>query len=285
MHGIGIWNSGLRWGDKGEAREAAAELEELGYTALWIPDTGGRVFEAVELLLDATTRLTVATGVLNLWKHDAAETAAEHHRLVETYGDRFLLGIGVSHESIVDSEDQKIYSQPLRAMQRYLDELDAAPVPLPVGSRALAALGPKMLALAAERAAGVHPYNVTPEHTAAAREAVGPEKLVLPEQAVILTNDATKAREVGRQYLQLYSGMPNYVNNWRRLGFTDEDFHDGGSDRLVDAIVAWGDLSDIKARVEAHLLAGADHVCIQVIAEPSELPRDAWRELSACLNR
>jgi probable F420-dependent oxidoreductase len=283
LSGVGVWSGGLRWADPGEIAEAAAELEGLGYTALWIPDIGGEVFEAVERLLAATTTTTVATGILNLWRHTAEETAAEHARLTDTYGDRFLVGIGISHAPLIDSDGPGTYTKPLATTAKYLDALDAAPIPLAPRSRALAALGPKMLELAATRTAGTHPYNVTPEHTAIAREAVGPASLVLPEQTVALTTDADTARRLGRAYLGDYLGLPNYVNNWRRLGFEEADFADGGSNRLVDAIVAWGDESAIAERVQAQFDAGADHVCIQVLSDEGLLPREAWRALAPVL--
>lgn len=273
----------MRWGDEGEIPRVAAELEELGYTALWLPDTGGRVFDAVERILAATSAVTVATGVLNLWRHSAEQTAAGYARIADTFGDRFLVGIGVSHADVVDRDKPGTYSRPMATTRAFLDGLDAAPRPLPADRRVLAALGPKMLALAAERSAGVHPYNVPPEHTALARAAVGPDALVLPEQAVVLSTDATEARRLARSSLAGYWRMPNYVNNWRRLGFTDQDFDAGGSDRLVDAIVAWGDEDAIAERVAAHRAAGADHVCVQVISDDGWFPRRDWRALASAL--
>lgn len=281
--GTGIWSAGLRYGDAGEAVEAAAELEELGYTALWVPDIGGDLFAVVERLLGATSRATVATGILNLWMHTAAETADAHARLTDAHGDRFLVGIGVSHQMLIDAKEPGRYRQPLSAMSAFLDGLDNAARPLPVSSRVLAALGPKMLELARDRAAGAHPYNVTPEHTRLARQAVGPTGLVLPEQAVALTTDADQARQLGRAHLAHYLLLPNYTNNLRRLGFSDPDLADGGSDRLIDALVAWGDQDAIAARVREHRDAGADHVCVQVLSEEGMFPRTAWRELAPAL--
>jgi probable F420-dependent oxidoreductase len=278
--GIGIWSAGLRYGDAAEAADAASELEELGYSALWVPDVGGDLFEVLERLLGATRHAVIATGILNLWFHEAAEVARTHARFVDTYGERLLLGIGVSHAPLVDSKEPGRYQKPLSAMRAYLDALDAADPPLDPARRVLAALGPKMLELAKERAAGCHPYNVTPEHTHLARQAVGPDALVLPEQAVALTTDADVARQLGRAHLAVYLGLPNYANNIRRLGFGDEDFADGGSDRLVDAMVAWGDEDAIMARVQAHSDAGADHVCLQVLSEAGMFPREEWRRLA-----
>ena len=281
--GTGIWSAGLRYGDPAAAAEASAELEELGYTALWVPDVGGDVFGVVDGLMAATRTTTIATGILNLWMHSAEETADAHDRLTRAHGDRFLVGIGVSHAPLVNSAEPGRYRKPLAAMSAFLDGLDSAPTPLPPSRRVLAALGPKMLELAQRRAAGAHPYNVTPEHTALARESVGPSKLVLPEQAVALTTDPELARKLGRDHLANYMALPNYTNNLRRLGFSDADFATGGSDRLIDALVAWGDEGAIEARVRQHRDAGADHVCIQVLGEEGLFPRLVWRELAPAL--
>jgi probable F420-dependent oxidoreductase len=284
ISGTGVWNIGLRYGDPGEASEAAAELEELGYSALWIPDSGGDVFGTVERLLTATSTITVATGVLNLWMHSAEETASAYTRLERQYGDRFLVGIGASHEPTVNSKHgQGHYRKPLTAMVSFLDGLDEASTPLMASRRVLAALGPKMVDLARERSAGVHPYNVTPEHTALARAALGSTKLVLPEHAVVASEDAELARRLGRQHLTHYMELPNYTNNLLRLGFTEHDFAGGGSDRLVDALVAWGDEAAIASRIQEHRDAGADHVCVQVLSEEGALPRRAWRQLAPAL--
>ncbi|HEX3706133.1 MAG TPA: LLM class F420-dependent oxidoreductase [Mycobacteriales bacterium] len=283
ISGTGIWAAQLRYGDAGAIREMAAELEELGYSALWIPDVGGDLFTSVELLLDATKRTTIATGILNLWMHSAEETAQQHARLTETHGDRFLVGIGVSHQPLIDRKTPGRYTKPLSAMRSYLDGLDEAEQPLPRNRRVLAALGPKMLELARDRSAGAHPYNVTPEHTAIAREALGPNALVATELAVALTTDAVVARAAGRQHLSVYLDLPNYTNNLRRLGFTDDDFSNGGSDRLIDALIAWGDETAIAARVQEHRDAGADHVCIQVVNEGADAPQAQWRALAPAL--
>ena len=202
LTGTGIWSPGLRYGDAAEAAEAAGELEELGYTGLWIPDVGGDLFGAVENLLGATKTVTVATGILNLWMHEARETAGFHADMTARHGPRFLVGIGVSHQVLIDSHESGRYKKPLSAMASYLDGLDAADPPLHSDDRVLAALGPRMLELARERAAGVHPYNVTPDHTHIAREAVGPGKLVLTELAVALSSDAEVGRALGRAHLE-----------------------------------------------------------------------------------
>jgi probable F420-dependent oxidoreductase len=285
LTGTGIWSGLLRHGDAGEAAEAAAELEQLGWSALWVPDVGGDVFGALRNLLGATSRVVVATGILNIWMHGAEETAAEHARLTAEHGDRLLMGLGVSHQHLIDRVNEPgTYRKPLRQMVSYLDALDSADPPLPAGRRALAALGPKMLELARQRTAGAHPYLVTPAHTQRAREALGPGHLVAPEQGVVLETDPAAARAIARQHLSRYMVAPNYVNNWRRLGMGDEDLLDGGSDRLVDALVAWGDESAIAARVQEHRDAGADHVCVQVLTDqPAELPRREWRALAPAL--
>ncbi len=283
LTGTGIWSGGLRYGDPAEVADAATELDELGYTALWIPDIGGDVFDVVERLMIATKTATIATGILNLWMHPAEETAASHARLTAAHGDRFLVGIGVSHAPLIDAAEPGRYRQPLAAMASFLDGLDSAPTPLAPSKRVLAALGPKMLELARTRSAGAHPYNVTPEHTAQARQALGPAAMLLPEQAVALTTDADVARQLGRDHLTHYFALPNYTNNLRRLGFGDADFADGGSDRIVDAIVAWGDEDAIAAGVREHRDAGADHVCVQVLSEEGMLPRRVWRELAPAL--
>lgn len=285
LGGTGIWSSALRYGDPGEAAAAAAELEELGYRALWVPDVGGDVFGAVDNLLSATTTAIVATGILNLWMHTPEETAVRHARSTGEHGDRFLVGIGVSHRPLVDHvKDAGTYQQPLARVGDFLDGLDGADPPLAAADRVLAALGPKMLELARDRTAGAHPYLVTPEHTRIAREAVGPDAIVATEQGVVLETDPDRARAVARTHLATYVVLPNYANNWRRLGFTDDDIADGGSDRLVDALVAWGDDATIAARVQEHRDAGASHVCIQALTDDRmAFPLDQWRALAPAL--
>jgi probable F420-dependent oxidoreductase len=282
--GTGVWASSLRYGDPGSSAEAVAELQSLGYSTVWIPDIGGDVFSAVENLLRASRSLTIATGILNIWMHTADETAAHHARLTAEYGDRFLVGLGVSHARLIDQAEAGRYVKPLAKMTEFLDGLDVAETPLHPQDRLLAALGPKMLQLAGDRTAGSHPYLVTPEHTAAARAALGPGKLVASEQAVVLETDADVARSVARQHLSSYLSLPNYTNNWKRIGFTDDDLADGGSDRLVDAFVVWGDETDIRARVQAHRDAGADHVCIQALTtDRLTHALDQWRMLAPAL--
>lgn len=284
LSGTGIWSSHLRYGDAGQAAEAAAELEELGYTALWIPDVGGPVIDSVENLLAATKTITIATGILNLWMHEPADVAAAHARLSAAHGRRFLLGIGVSHAPLIDSKSPGTYRKPLAATAAFLDGLDNAELPVAAADRVLAALGPKMLRLAADRSRGAHPYLVTPEHTAGAREKLGDGPLLLPEQTAVLSEDADFARGIGREWVRGYLAMPNYANNLLRSGFSEDDVH-SVSDRLVDAIVVWGNEEAILARVNEHKSAGADHVCVQVLdSDLSALPLEQWRRLAPVLN-
>lgn len=286
VSGTGIWSSALRYGDAGVAAAHAIELEELGYSTLWIPDVGGDLFDAVANMLRATTTATVATGILNVWMHTPEETAAQHATLTAEHGRRFLCGVGISHQPFVDLvKSPGAYDKPVATMAAFLDGLDAAEVPLAKDDRALAALGPKMLELARARTAGTHPYLVTPELTARAREGIGPDGLVASEQGVVLQTDRDRAHATARLHLQTYLGLPNYSNNWKRQGFTDDDLADGGSDRLVDALVVWGDEATIVARVQEHRDAGADHVCIQVLTDdPLAFPAEQWRALAPALN-
>src|SRR6476660_5999652 len=283
LAGVGVWSSQLRYGDAGEAAEAAAELEELGYTALWIPDVGGPVLDSVSQLLASTKQVVIATGILNLWMHEPSDVAASYASLAATHGERFLLGIGVSHAPLIDSKEPGLYRKPLAATRAYLDALDATEQPVPVANRVLAALGPKMLELAATRSRGAHPYLVTPDHTRYAREHLGDGPLLLPEQTVLLTDDKEQARAVGTDWLRAYLALPNYANNLLRCGFTQDDL-DSVSDRLFDTIIAWGDEDVIVRRVDEPKQAGADHVCVQVLtADPREFPREQWRRLAAAL--
>lgn len=275
----------LRYGEAGPAAEAATELEALGYTTLWIPDVGGDLFGSLANLLGATRTVTIATGILNVWMHTADEAAAAHARLTAEHGPRYLCGIGISHRPFIDMVNVPgTYTKPVETMAAYLDGLDAAATPLAVADRMLAALGPKMLELARTRTAGTHPYLVTPELTAMARAGIGPDGLVASEVGVVLETDPAKAREIARLHLQTYLALPNYANNWKRHGFTDDDIANGGSDRLVDALIGWGDEAAIAARVQQHRDAGADHVCVQVLtSDPRALPVAEWRTLAPVL--
>ncbi|GAA4614028.1 LLM class F420-dependent oxidoreductase [Actinoallomurus liliacearum] len=276
---VGIWSIGFRNDDPSaanEIRDAAAELEELGYGAIWLGGSPG-VHHAVPLL-EATSRIVVATGILNIWEYDAADVADRQKAVSAAYPGRFLLGLGASHPGLV-----KAYDKPYSAMTRYLDGLDTAGAPS--AERVLAALGPRMLELARDRTAGAHPYLVTPEHTERARQVLGPDRLLAPEVKVVLDTDPERARATARQHLGFYMKLPNYTNNLLRLGFTEDDFADGGSDRLVDAVVAWGDVEAVRRRVDAHRDAGADHAALQVLTDDrSGLPRAQWRELATALD-
>lgn len=285
LSGTGIWSGALRYGDLATAAAMSTELESLGYSALWLPDVGGDLFGALANVLGSTSTTTVATGILNVWMRTPEETAAQHVALTAAHGDRFLCGIGISHRPFIDMVNAPgTYQNPVATMAEFLDGLDAAEVPLASNDRLLAALGPKMLELARTRTAGTHPYLVTPELTAKAREGIGPNGLVASEQGVVLDANPTSARATARLHLNTYLALPNYSNNWKRQGFTDEDLAGGGSDRLVDALVVWGDEATIAARVQEQRDAGADHVCIQVLTdEPAGFPIEEWRALAPVL--
>lgn len=286
---IGIWTRQLDDQPAAKAQEAAAELERLGFGALWFGEAVGReALTNAGLLLAATRRMVVATGIANIYARDPMAAASGQKTLTEAYPGRFLLGLGVSHVSLVEDLRGHKYEKPVATMSSYLDAMDRAPYravpPATPPRRVLAALGPKMLALARERTDGAHPYNTNVEHTAQARQILGAGRLLCPEQAVILETNAAKARDMARAFLGFYLSAPNYTNNFLRLGFHESDFQNGGSDHLIDSIVAWGDMATIRNRVQAHLTAGADHVCIQVITgDPHALPVAEWRELAKAL--
>lgn len=285
LSGTGIWSGGLRYGDLETAATMATELESLGYSALWLPDVGGDLFGALANVLAATTTTTIATGILNVWMHTPEVAAAESAALSAAHGNRFLCGLGIGHRPFIDMVIAPgTYQNPVETMAGYLDGLDSAQTPLAPADRLLAALGPKMLELARTRTAGTHPYLVTPELTAKARAGIGPDGLVASEQGVVLDTNPTSARATARLHLKTYLALPNYSNNWKRQGFTDDDFTDGGSDRLVDALVVWGDEATIAARVQEHRDAGADHVCIQALTDnPAAFPIEQWRALAPAL--
>jgi len=285
---LGIWTGSLDLVPSAEARDLAAELEQLGYGALWIPEVAGRdVMAHLVMLLSATNRLVGATGIANIWARDAVTMTGGVSALTEAFPERVLLGLGVSHRHLVQDLRGHSYEKPLAAMKDYLEAMDRSPYtafrPSTPIRRVLAALGPRMLGLAAERTDGAHTYLVPPEHTASARPLLGPALLCV-EQAVLLETDPEVAREVARGHTSVYLRAPNYLSNLRRLGFTEDDFVDGGSDRLVDAIVAWGDEEAVLARVRAHFDAGADHVCVQPLAAGRrEVPSGLWRALAPAL--
>ncbi|MEV4785966.1 LLM class F420-dependent oxidoreductase [Streptomyces tuirus] len=276
----GIWSVGLRSEDpdrRGERAEAAAELEELGYGALWLGGNSSAANAAP--LIEATSKLTVGTSIQSIWQHEPDAAARAFADLESAHPGRFLLGLGVSHAKRVEQ-----YARPYSALVEYLDGLDAAGVP--ADRRLLAALGPKSLRLARDRAAGSIPYLVTPEHTAHAREILGEAPLLAPELGVVPETDPDRARALAREFLELYLPLPNYTNNFLRHGFTEDDLKDGGSDRLVDALFAWGDDAAIRAKIDAFFEAGADHVALQVVNdEPRDaLPRKAWRDVATLLD-
>lgn len=278
---IGLWSLEMRFGDKARSSAAAEELDALGYGAVWIPggiDDGAPA--DVERLLGATARMTIATGILNIWKHEPAQLAVWFAGLPEAAKARTLLGLGISHGPIIGEK----WGKPLEVTSAFLDGLFAAGMPR--DNVCLAALGPKMVALSGERTAGAHPYLVTPEHTAQARAILGEGPLLAPEQGVILEEDPAKARELALGVLGTYAPLPNYRNNWLRLGFSEAEI-DAGDDRLLDALFAIGSVEKTAARVQAHFAAGADHVCLQVIAGPQGGTFDAllphWRALAQAL--
>jgi probable F420-dependent oxidoreductase len=285
LSGTGIWSGALRYGDSAEAATMATELESLGYSALWLPDVGGKLFESLANVLGATSTVTIATGILNVWMHTPEVAAAEHAALQAAHGGRFLCGLGIGHRPFIDMVIAPgTYQNPVATMASYLDGLDEADAPMAPADRLLAALGPKMLELARTRTSGTHPYLVTPELTAKARAGIGPDLLVASEQGVVLDSNPTTARATARLHLKTYLALPNYSNNWKRQGFTDDDIADGGSDRLVDALVVWGDEDTIVKRVQEHRDAGADHVCIQVLTDnPAGFPIEQWRTLAPAL--
>ncbi len=286
---VGIWTGALDAVPSSRARELAAELESLGYGALWLPEVAGRdPFVHLSMLLSATERLVGATGIANIWARDAVATSCATKSLEEAYPDRVLIGLGVSHQPLVNDLRGHDYGKPLTAMRRYLDGIEQAPFsahrPSTPAKYVLAALRTKMLRLSAERTEGAHPYFITPEHTAKARALLGDGPLLCPEQAVLIESDPDRAREIGRVYTSTYLGLPNYRNALLDLGFDSSDMVDGGTDAVVDALVAWGDLDTIRARVRQHLDAGADHVAVQALpVEKRGVPDDQWRELAPAL--
>ncbi|CCC45811.1 LLM class F420-dependent oxidoreductase [Mycobacterium canetti] len=249
---------------RGVTPQQATEIEALGYGAVWVGGSPPAALSWVEPILQATTTLCVATGIVNIWSAPAQRVAESFHRIEAAYPGRFLLGIGVGHAEMISE-----YRKPYNALVEYLDRLDDYGVP--ANRRVVAALGPRVLGLSARRSAGAHPYLTTPEHTARARELIGPSAFLAPEHKVVLTTDSARARTVGRQALDMYFNLANYRNNWKRLGFTGDEVSRPGSDRLVDAVVAYGTPDAIAARLNEHLLAGADHVPIQVLTEDDNL--------------
>ncbi|MEI7058185.1 TIGR03620 family F420-dependent LLM class oxidoreductase [Nocardioides sp. CCNWLW239] len=276
----GVWTSAQQWTDLGRAREVAAEVESLGYGAIWV-GVSSLPFDVHEALLAGTTDLLVVTGIASIWDNPAAEVAERHQELNATYDDRFVLGLGNSHAQRVG---EQTYVKPYSRTVDYLDELDAVGT-VPEEGRLLAALRPRMLGLAGSRTAGAHPYLMPPEHTAHARAALGPGPLLAAEQKVVLETDPARARAIARQRLSMYLGLPNYTGALQDYGLEPEDFEGEGSDRWVDLGAAWGDEDAVRGRLQAHHDAGADHVLVQVLTEDSssDLPLAEWRTLANAL--
>jgi probable F420-dependent oxidoreductase len=287
---VGVWLTLLGLRSAREEGAAAAEIERLGYPALWFGETpvNKEAFVHAGILLAATERIAIATGIASIYARDAAAANAAGNALAEAYDDRFVLGLGVSHGPAVAQRGHD-YGKPVTEMRRYLDALAGAdyraPAPAHPAPVLIAALRRRMLELARDRTHGAHPYLVTPAHTARAREILGPGPVLAPEQGIVLETDPVRARKVARGHLTAYLRLPNYTNSWREDGFGDADFADGGSDRLVDALIAWGDADAIAARVRAHHEAGADHVCIQPVVRDLDRAQDELRELAPGLLR
>jgi probable F420-dependent oxidoreductase len=286
---VGAWSFALQRLAAADAGAAAREIESAGYPVAWIPESVGskEVFSHAAILLGATGRLVISTGIANVHARDPMAMANGAKALGEAFPGRFVLGIGVSHASSVATRGGE-YGKPIETMRAYLDAMGAAqyaaPEPVPPVPLVLGALGPRMLELAAERADGAHPYFVPVEHTPMARKHLGPEPCLAVEQTAVLTTDPDEGRRIGRAFAKHYLAQPNYANNLRRLGWGEADLAGDGSDRLIDAVIAIGDVDAIVARVRAHLEAGADHVCVQFRAERSTDPcLEAFRELAAAV--
>jgi probable F420-dependent oxidoreductase len=269
-----------------QAAQAAQRIEGLGYSALWIPETVGRhPLVHASWLLSQTGKLIVATGIANIYHREPGVSMQAQKTLAEQSGNRFLLGLGVSHKPLVEGVRGLAYGPPVATMRKYLDAMEASPYqgtsPSEEPPTVIAALGPKMLELAREKCTGAHPYFTSPVHTAMAREVLGPDKWLCVEQKVILEADAGKARDLARPVAKIYTGLPNYRNNWLRMGFDESDFEHGGSDRFIDATFAWGSVDSIRARIQEHLDAGASHVCIQPVNPNGQFGDLHWEALEA----
>ncbi len=284
LNPTGVWffTDGL---DTAQTRELAAKVEHLGYSALWFPDTLGRdPMVNAAILLESTTNLIVATGIANIHMRHPGMMKQGAMSLAEMSGGRFLLGLGVSHAPMVEGLRHLRYERPLSAMRSYLEQMESSPYTAPPPAdppvTVLAALGPRMLALAAEKTAGAHPYWTTPDHTAMARESLGPDALLCVEQKCVLTTDRQVAHEITRRQLSMYADLPNYRNNWIRLGFTEDEISERAP-RFLDSVMAWGDVDTISARIAAHTAAGATHVCIQPIPVEGSGSQPDWNLLQA----
>jgi len=286
---VGVWSFALEAQTAAEECEAAAAIEAMGFPAIWFPEsvTSREVFSHASWLLSSTERTVIASGIANIWARDPVAMANGWRMLTDAYPDRFVLGIGVSHAPSVARRGGS-YRRPWTSMRDYLDAMDraasSAPEPEAEPRRLLAALGPRMLELAAERALGAHPYFVPVEHTAFARRRLGPEPILAVEQTVVLASDPTEARAIARDFAVHYLQTTNYANNLKRMGWTDADIGGNGSDAVIDAVVAWGDVDQIANRVRAHLEAGADHVCVQVVSDDeNDVCLSQLRELGPAL--
>jgi probable F420-dependent oxidoreductase len=278
----GVWFSTNAL-DKAQLVDLAQGVERLNYDVLWYPESLG--YESLSLggfLLGRTERLCLGSGIANIYGRDAVAAMAGHDTLNSLYGDRFILGLGVSHIPLVETRRGHAYGKPVATMRAYLDSMEAADLAITAPARnvVLAALGPNMLALARDKAAGALPYNVTPNHTAEAKKILGPDAWLCVEQKICLTSDPTAARDIAAANMARYMAMPNYRNNWLRLGFTEDELSGRGSDRFLDAMVAWGSEADIRSRLDAHVAAGAIHVCIQPL-DPSGAATPDWNALEA----
>jgi probable F420-dependent oxidoreductase len=285
---VGLWTRALETVSPTRSIQLAQEIEDLGYGSLFVPEAWGReAFTHAAILLSGTRRITVGTGIASIWARDAVASANAARTLAAASGDRFVLGLGVSHRPLVERLRGQAYDAPVAHLRRYLDALDAAPMHAAEGAtpvpRVLAALGPTMLALAADRADGAFTYLVTPEHTSSARAAIG-ETFLIVEQSVVLGGGRDAFLERAHAHLEFYTGLDNYRNSWRRLGFGDADWVRGGSERLCDELVTHGDLEVIAARVDQHRAAGADHVLLQVLGEGPEPPLEDWARLAEAVN-
>jgi probable F420-dependent oxidoreductase len=291
---IGVFSTPLEVLSRAASVEFVNALEELGYGAVWTGEGLGtrEIFTNAAVILAGTERIVFCAGIANIWGRDPVTTVTATATLLESFPDRFLLGLGVSHREQVDPRGHT-YGRPVATMHAYLDAMDSAAFASPLpgetmatkrAPRVLAALRPRMLRLSAERAEGAHPYMTTPEATARAREILGPDALLLPEQAFMLETDPAVARHAARRYMSWYLGVENYQQSLLWQGFAEDDFASGGSNRLVDAIVAWGDEETVRARVQEHFDAGATHVSVQAIAEdPLSLELDAYRRVAPAL--
>ncbi|WP_426244674.1 TIGR03620 family F420-dependent LLM class oxidoreductase [Nocardioides sp. LHG3406-4] len=279
---VGVWSMELRGADRAEVQDAAAELDDLGLRTLWIPGLDGSgVLDDTDLLLAAAPHSSVVLGVLGIWGSSADQVASRVARLDRRHGPRAVVGLGVSNPDAAKSNGQH-FGNPVDAMGAYLDGLDAATTSPSASRRLLGAMGPRMVALAAERTAGIHPFLVPPEYSAGQRAAIGPDPLIAPHQAVVLETDPERARAAARAGVGMFIGFPAYRNNLRRLGYGDSDLVPGGSDRLIDALVAWGDTDAIHQRLREQLDAGADHVAVHVLGGDG-IPLAQWRELASLL--